>query len=106
MRASCSAWNPRAMEFYVAWGYAEANRQRYLHPSGVEATDLPHGAASPWRTCSTPLMAEPSTQENHLHDPTHAAQAAQVLLKLYELRTEPALRQARAWFAFEFHPAS
>ena len=35
-----------------------------------------------------------------------AAQAAAVLLKLYELRTEPALRQARAWFAFEFHPSS
>ena len=32
--------------------------------------------------------------------------AAEVLLKLYELRTEPALRQARAWFAFEFHPSS
>jgi hypothetical protein len=30
--------------------------------------------------------------------------AASVLLKLYELRTEPTLRQARAWFAFEFHP--
>src|SRR4030095_10575620 len=34
------------------------------------------------------------------------AQAAAVLLKLYELRTEPALRRARAWFAFEFHPTS
>ena len=34
------------------------------------------------------------------------AEAAAVLLKLYELRTEPALRQARAWFAFEFHPSS
>jgi hypothetical protein len=33
-----------------------------------------------------------------------SAQAASVLLKLYELRTEPALRQARAWFAYEFHP--
>ena len=33
-----------------------------------------------------------------------AAQAASVLLTLYELRTEPTLRQARAWFAFEFHP--
>lgn len=32
--------------------------------------------------------------------------AAAVLLKLYELRTEPALRQARGWFAFEFHPTS
>jgi hypothetical protein len=32
--------------------------------------------------------------------------AASVLLKLYELRTEPALRRARAWFSFEFHPAS
>ena len=35
-----------------------------------------------------------------------ASQAAGLLLKLYELRTESALRQARAWFAFEFHPAS
>jgi hypothetical protein len=34
------------------------------------------------------------------------AQAAGVLLKLYELRTEPALREARAWFIFEFHPTS
>jgi hypothetical protein len=41
-----------------------------------------------------------------LHDATNAVQAAGVLLKLYELRTEPALRKARAWFAFEFHPAS
>jgi hypothetical protein len=32
--------------------------------------------------------------------------AAEVLLKLYELRTEPALRQARGWFAFEFHPST
>lgn len=36
-------------------------------------------------------------------DPTRAAA---VLLKLYELRTEPTLRRARAWFAFEFHPTS
>lgn len=35
-----------------------------------------------------------------------ASQAAGVLLKLYELRTEPTLRQARAWFAFEFHPST
>jgi hypothetical protein len=32
--------------------------------------------------------------------------AANTLLKLYELRTEPTLRQARAWFVFEFHPSS
>lgn len=32
--------------------------------------------------------------------------AAGLLLKLYELRTEPKLRSARAWFAFEFHPQS
>lgn len=31
---------------------------------------------------------------------------ASLLLKLYELRTEPTLRKARAWFAFEFHPQS
>ena len=31
---------------------------------------------------------------------------AALLLKLYELRTEPTLRNARAWFAFEFHPQS
>jgi hypothetical protein len=36
-------------------------------------------------------------------DPTAAAG---ILLTLYQLRTESALRQARAWFAFEFHPAS
>ena len=34
------------------------------------------------------------------------SEAASILLKLYELRTEPALRDARAWFAFEFHPTS
>jgi hypothetical protein len=34
------------------------------------------------------------------------SEAASILLKLYELRTEPTLRQARAWFAYEFHPRS
>lgn len=38
-----------------------------------------------------------------MHDSTSAAG---LLLKLYELRTEPTLRSARAWFAFEFHPSS
>ena len=37
---------------------------------------------------------------------TDTATAANLLLKLYELRTELTLRQARAWFAFEFHPSS
>src|SRR5690348_11928494 len=37
---------------------------------------------------------------------TDASQSAALLLKLYELRTELALRQARTWFAFEFHPTS
>jgi hypothetical protein len=37
---------------------------------------------------------------------TNSCDAAGILLKLYELRTEPTLRQARAWFAFEFHPAT
>ena len=32
--------------------------------------------------------------------------AAGLMLKLYELRTEAALRQARSWFTFEFHPSS
>ncbi len=35
-----------------------------------------------------------------------AADSATLLLKLYELRTEERLRNARAWFAFEFHPKS
>ena len=35
-----------------------------------------------------------------------ASGPAGLLLKLYELRTEGALRDARAWFAFEFHPTS
>ena len=34
------------------------------------------------------------------------SQAAGLMLKLYELRTEATLRQARSWFAFEFHPQS
>lgn len=37
---------------------------------------------------------------------TDNGSAASLLLKLYELRTEKALRQARAWFAFEFHPST
>ncbi len=32
--------------------------------------------------------------------------AAGLILKLYELRTEPKLRAARGWFGFEFHPQS
>ena len=35
-----------------------------------------------------------------------ASGPAGLLLKLYELRTEAALRDARSWFAFEFHPTS
>ena len=35
---------------------------------------------------------------------TDASRATSVLFKSYELRTEPALRTARAWFTFEFHP--
>lgn len=35
-----------------------------------------------------------------------SSQAANVFLKLYEIRTEPELRRARAWFSFEFHPTS
>lgn len=35
-----------------------------------------------------------------------ASHAASIVLKLYELRTEPSLRDARAWFVFEFHPTS
>jgi hypothetical protein len=37
---------------------------------------------------------------------SEASHAASLLLKLYELRTEPTLRDARSWFAFEFHPTS
>jgi hypothetical protein len=35
---------------------------------------------------------------------TRATDSATLLLKLYELRTEERLRNARAWFSFEFHP--
>jgi hypothetical protein len=35
-----------------------------------------------------------------------ASASADLLLKLYELRTDDALRRARSWFAFEFHPQS
>ncbi|HEY9227963.1 MAG TPA: hypothetical protein VIP11_15000, partial [Gemmatimonadaceae bacterium] len=35
-----------------------------------------------------------------------ASASADLLLKLYELRTRETLRRARAWFAYEFHPTS
>lgn len=34
------------------------------------------------------------------------AQSADLLLKLYELRREPVLREARAWFVADFNPAT
>ena len=39
-----------------------------------------------------------------MRKPTHAD--AQLLLHLYEIRRDPELRQARAWFLSEFKPAS
>jgi hypothetical protein len=39
-----------------------------------------------------------------MRKPTHAD--AELLLHLYEIRREPELRQARAWFLTEFKPAS
>ena len=39
-----------------------------------------------------------------MRKPTHAD--AQLLLHLYEIRREPELRQARAWFLTEFKPAN
>ena len=33
-------------------------------------------------------------------------ESADLLMKLYELRREPAMREARAWFAAEFNPAT
>jgi len=39
-----------------------------------------------------------------MRKPTHAD--AELLLRLYEIRREPELRQARAWFLTEFKPAS
>jgi hypothetical protein len=35
-----------------------------------------------------------------------AYESATLLIRLYELRREPAMREARAWFAREFHPSS
>ena len=39
-----------------------------------------------------------------MRKPTHAD--AELLLHLYEIRRDPELRQARAWFLSEFKPAS
>ncbi len=33
-------------------------------------------------------------------------ESAQLILKLYELRRDPVLRQARAWFVNEFNPTT
>ena len=35
-----------------------------------------------------------------------AYESATLIIRLYELRREPTMREARAWFAREFHPAS
>ena len=35
-----------------------------------------------------------------------AAESAELILKLFELRREPVLRQARAWFGGEFNPTT
>jgi hypothetical protein len=48
-------------------------------------------------------MTHAASESTVASDPT---QAAKLLLNLYELRTEPTLRRARAWFVFEFHPTS
>ena len=34
------------------------------------------------------------------------ADSANLLIKLYELRREPTMREARAWFAYDFNPSS
>src|SRR5690242_15118560 len=51
-------------------------------------------------------MAMAKLKNAPVESPMDTAPAAGLLLKLYELRTEPALRQARSWFTFEFHPSS
>ena len=33
-------------------------------------------------------------------------ESAQLILKIFEMRREPVLREARAWFVREFHPSS
>ena len=38
--------------------------------------------------------------------PPSAYESADLLLRLYEMRREPALRAARDWFFFHFHPQS
>jgi len=35
-----------------------------------------------------------------------AYESATLIIRLYELRREPTMREARAWFAREFHPSS
>src|ERR1044071_8588087 len=35
-----------------------------------------------------------------------AYESADLLMKLYDLRREPAMREARAWFAADFNPTS
>ena len=37
---TCSARNHRALAFYTKRGYSEVRRDRYAHPSGIEAEDI------------------------------------------------------------------
>jgi len=60
-------------------------------PNGAGKTTAPHKPAT---------MASENTMERMLATPADA----EIILKLYELRTEAIMRQARAWIAGEFWP--
>ena len=36
----CSAYNPRALEFYLRRGYVETSRERSRHPAGIEIVNV------------------------------------------------------------------
>src|SRR6266853_3472192 len=50
-------------------------------------------------------MLPPGTADNMAHMPT-PFESAQLNLQLFDLRREPVLREARAWFLAEFNPES
>ena len=52
-------------------------------------------------TSSAPWSAEPCPKKTMT---THIQHSADLILKLYELRRDPALREARHWYSTQFRP--
>jgi hypothetical protein len=89
----CEGWvatgpGPQRLRVYRSHALDTAN------PAIQRALVLVHGPTTP---CSL------NRKEDSVSSPVDSAN---LLIKLYELRREPAMREARAWYAYDFNPSS